>query len=209
LGNKLPALKDINIIIESGSKVIISGPTGAGKTTLLRLLYADLKPSSGEIMFKNQDLSTLKRKQKKLLKQISGIIFQYPKLISNITCFENIIIPLILNGVKRNDANQKCLEILSELDINYLRTKYPAELSIGEKKLVATARAVVHQPEIIIADEPTENLDENSKEKMISILRKSSERNSTLIMASNDNILKNSLPEAVVYNLVEGRISGR
>ncbi len=208
-GNEIPALYSVSLQVETGSVLFISGPAGAGKTTLLKLLYGGLKPKVGSIVFRRDNMKHMNKKQIALLRQISGLIFQEPQLLSNLTCYENIMIPLILNSNSKQEAAQQCIEIMAKLGINYLRKNYPAELSMGEKKLVAAARALVHKPEIIIADEPTDNLDNDSGALVIELLKENYQRGAALIMASNDEQLKAAFPEADLIPLEEGKILQR
>ncbi len=204
--NKMPALHNINLMIDSGSRNIIIGPTGAGKTTFINLLRNEVEPTYGDIYFKGINYKKLKGKKLRLFRQISGFIEQHPKMINELNVFENILIPLIFNGYKKDKAIKKVLELLATLNISYLRTKYPGELSIGETKLVATARALISEPEIIIADEPTENLDDVSKILVLDLLAKSSQNNNTLILTTHDPVIKNSFKRANSIYLNEGKI---
>lgn len=143
--------------------------------------------------------------KRKLLKQITGIIFQGPRLLKTMTCYENVMVPMILNKNSRQKSNRRCLEILTEMGISYLRTKYPDELSLGEKKLVSTARALVHEPEIIIADEPSDNLDRDSKMMILEMFRENVERGATLVMSTNDKVTQDFFAGARKIYLKEGK----
>lgn len=203
--NKIPALHSIDMEINAGTVTLLSGPTGAGKTTLLRLLWGDISPTLGSVIFKRQDISRLSPVKRKLLKQITGIIFQGPRLLKTMTCYENVMVPMILNKNSRQKSNRRCLEILTEMGISYLRTKYPDELSLGEKKLVSTARALVHEPEIIIADEPSDNLDRDSKMMILEMFRENVERGATLVMSTNDKVTQDFFAGARKIYLKEGK----
>lgn len=204
--NKMPALHNINMTIESGMKTIIIGPTGAGKTTLINLLRKQIMPTFGEIFFKGIDFRNLKGKKLRIFYQTTGYIEQKPIFINEINVFDNIIVPLIFNGFKKEKAIKKGLELLARLNISYLRTKYPDELSIGEMKLLATARALINDPEIIFADEPTENLDDESKLTVLAMLAEASEYNKTLILTTHDPVIKNSFKKSCSIYLNEGKI---
>ncbi len=204
--NKMPALHNISITIDSGMKTIIIGPTGAGKTTLINLLRKKILPTFGEIYFKGIDLKSLKGKKLRIFHQTTGYIEQKPIFINEINVFDNIIVPLIFNGYNREKAIKKGLELLARLNISYLRTKYPDELSIGETKLVATARALINDPELIFADEPTENLDDESKLLVLEMLAENTQDNKTLILTTHDPVIKNSFKKTCSIYLNEGKI---
>ncbi len=202
----IPALKNVSLSINENYITILSGQTGAGKTTLLKLLYGDLKPTLGDIFFRGEPMKKFKGRKRKLLRQISGIMFQYPQLISHLTCYENVMLPLVLNKNSKDEAHRKCLETMAMLNISYLRTKYPNELSIGEKKMLSSARAFAHDPEIIVADEPSENLDEGSKALIFEMMHKALDRGASLIVTSNDSSLLKAFPDAARASLNEGRL---
>lgn len=207
--NKMPALHNIDLLLDAGTVTLIIGPTGAGKTTLLKLLQRDVTPTFGHIYFKGSDFMGISSSKLRLLKQITGIIPQQPELIHDLNTFENVMIPLLLNGYSRDKANKRCLEVMAEFKINYIRTKYPDELSLGERKLVTAARALTHNPQIILADEPTENLDDNSKLAVLDSLSNYVAQGSTVIIATNDAVLRNVFKGARAIYLKDGRISER
>ena len=208
-GNKLPALDHVNLEIPAGGTVIISGNTGAGKTTLLKLLHTELNPGMGKIYFKKHEIITFNRRTKRLIRQISGMIYQDPKFIDDLNCYDNVMIPMILNGNSREKAHENCLNIMLKLGISYLRTKMPYELSLGEQKLVSAARGLVHRPEIILADEPTENFDRKSKEALFSVFKDASARGATLVIASNDELLHSTFKNAQKFYISDGKLIQR
>lgn len=205
-GSRAPAIRSLSLDIESPSALLVVGPTGSGKTTLLRLLYGDVKPSSGDIFFKEVNFKKISSKKLRLMRQISGFIQQAPSLVGDMTCFENILLPLVISGSSKEKAYPVCLELMADLRISYLRNKYPSELSLGERKLVTVARALIHNPEVIFADEPTENLDDSSKINVMEQLKKAAARNATVIVTTNDAVFRNYFTNAKLIYLKEGKI---
>lgn len=205
-GKKVAALSNINLDIEIGKTTLISGTTGAGKSTLLNLLYGNIRPIKGQITFKGNNLNSIKGKKLRLLRQISGYINQSPLLVSYLSCYDNILLPLIMNGYKKEEAHNSCLEIMAEFGISYLRTVLPDEISLGEKKIVTICRALVHNPEFLLADEPTDNLDDSAKQIFMRYLNKLEKNNSSLILATNDQVLINNFLGADYVKLSDGRM---
>lgn len=202
----IPALHNITCSIGEGASVILTGPTGAGKTTFLKLLYADLLPSSGSIFINGQKSSTLNQKQLRTLRSSMGIMLQDGKLMPSLTVFENVIAPLMIIGYSKRDANKRCLEVLAEIGVSYVRDKFPHQLSGGEKHLVGLARAIIHSPSCIICDEPTGNVDSFTAQIIIRILQNENQRGSTTVIATHDAELINAFSTSAHINLIEGEI---
>lgn len=203
----IPALHNCSCLIPSGSSLLLTGPTGAGKTTLLKLLYADLMPTSGDVFVNGQRTSSFGAKRLRQVRQTMGIIFQDAKLVRSLTVFENVMYPLVIKGTTMREANKKCLEVLADIGISYIRDKYPHELSGGEKHLTGLARAIIHQPTCIIADEPTGNVDSETADTIATILRKENERGATLIVATHDPYLAVHFANTPRMALYEGEIA--
>ena len=157
---KLPALSDISFTVDKGEFVVLSGASGAGKTTLLRLLYADERVSEGEIEVAGFDLTAPRRRDVPLLRRSLGIVFQDAKLLSGRTVFENIAFVLRVLGTPRRDITPKAFQALKAVGLSSRAQAYPAQLSQGEAQRAALARAIVKSPALLLADEPTGNLDE-------------------------------------------------
>jgi len=183
------ALKDINISIAKGEFLVIAGPSGSGKTTLLNLLGSLDTPTKGSVFFDNQDLDT---KSKTELSQIRlnkmGFIFQAFNLIPVLTALENIEFPLMLLGHSEKERKRKSLEIMKYLGIDELAHKRPNQMSGGQQQRVAVARAIVNEPLVVFADEPTANLDSKAGENLLNLMRKMNEdKNITFIFSSHDS----------------------
>lgn len=183
------ALINISLKIHKGDFIIITGPTGSGKTTLLKLIYREEKPTSGEIFYQNIPYSKLKKKELSLFRKNLGIIFQDYKLFPELTVYENIKISLILS--QRFIKNDKFLiyEYLERFKLAEKAQKKVKELSGGEQQKVGIIRAIIRDPEILIADEPTGNLDPVSIKEILEILKIFNERGKTIILATHDPII--------------------
>ncbi len=199
------ALKDISFFIKEGEFVTLCGRSGAGKTTILKLISCEEKPSSGTILFDNQDTAEVKKGEAYLLRQKLGFIFQDYKLLSYKTVFENVAYALEASS---NDGEATEGEVLQVLDLVGLGDKLnclPRELSGGEKQRVSIARALIHRPRVILADEPTGNLDPYHSRDIIKILLKINEAGSTVVLSTHGKEIVNALKKRVI-TLEDGRI---
>lgn len=199
------ALKDINLRIDSGEFISIVGQSGAGKTTLLRLLIREEEPSKGKIIVNKEDVCLMSRRQLPRLRRKIGMVFQDSKLLAKRTVFENIAFAMEVAGRTDQEINQEVPQILDLVDLNAQKDNYPYQLSGGEKQKTSLARALVHRPEILVADEPTGNLDILSTWDMIQLLIKINKFGTTVILATHDKDIVNSLNKRVV-TLDKGRI---
>ncbi|GAB1430168.1 cell division ATP-binding protein FtsE [Ignavibacteria bacterium] len=204
--DNMPALNNISCSLTNPSATIITGPSGAGKTTLLRLLYADILPTKGSVFINGQNSAVISVKQKRSLLRNMGVIFQDSTLIEICTAVENIQYPLIINKVAAGERNKQSLSVLSSLGISHLRDKFPKQLSGGEKHLVALARAIVHKPQIVIADEPTGNLDEKTSIAVASTLKSLSDEGTTIILSTHSTELLSYFTYAEKLYLSDGKI---
>ncbi len=202
----IPALSNINCILPEGQTTLMIGVTGAGKTTFLRLLYADLLPAQGSVFLNGQNTSIMKRGQKHALRRKIGIIFQDCKLLSGMTVYENVMMPLVVTEFSKKEIDNRCLEVLADIGISHLRDKFSHQLSGGEKHLAALARAIVHKPEFVIADEPTGNLDAESTVVVAAALQKQAEKGTTVIISTHSNELIACFPKAARLELQNGKI---
>jgi cell division transport system ATP-binding protein len=202
---EISSLEDINLTINRGEFVSIVGQSGAGKSTLLKLMIMEEKPTKGEIFFDKLMLSKIKRSSMPTLRRNIGMIFQDFKLINTKTVFENVAFVLEVLGKTQTEIDKS---VSTALDIVGIRDKdrcFPYQLSGGEQQRVAIARAIVHHPIILIADEPTGNLDVLNGWEIVKLLIKINELGTTVILATHNREIVNSLNKRVV-TLDRGRI---
>lgn len=188
---KLEILKDISFNVEKGEIVSIVGRSGAGKTTLLQIIATLLKQDSGKIIINNTDLSTLNdKKLSKYRNQNIGIIFQFHNLLPEFTALENICIPGYIAGRNSKELSDRALELLDFLNIIDRKDHRPAQMSGGEQQRVAVARALINNPEVILADEPSGNLDSFHKAELHNLFFKLRDKyNQTFIIVTHDEQL--------------------
>jgi putative ABC transport system ATP-binding protein len=187
-GVPVHAVRGIDLKINKKDYTVIAGPSGSGKTTLLNLLGALDKPTSGKIFFENEDITT---KTKSELSQIRlnklGFIFQAYNLIPVLTALENIEFSMMLLNIPEKERKEKALNLMDELGIKELAHKRPNEMSGGQQQRVAVTRAIVNNPSIVLADEPTANLDSQTAGNLLSLMEKmNSDKNITFIFSSHD-----------------------
>jgi len=182
---RLPALSDISFSVEKGEFVVLSGTSGAGKTTLLRLLYADERATEGEIEVAGFDVRSLRRSDVPLLRRSLGIVFQDAKLLSGRTVFENIAFVLRVLGTPRREITPKAFQALKAVGLSSRAQAYPAQLSQGEAQRAALARAIVKSPALLLADEPTGNLDEAMAGEILDLIKDIGSRGTTVLLATH------------------------
>jgi cell division transport system ATP-binding protein len=183
------ALNGINLRIPRGEFAFLTGVSGAGKSTLLKLLYVDLVPSRGQVLIDGQNVNRLSRRQVPYLRRTIGIVFQDFKLLGNRTVFENVAITLDVLGWSKKDIGKKVFHILKQVGLEHKINSTPMRLSGGEQQRVALARALVNDPKILLADEPTGNLDEENKEHILDIFKEANIRGTTVLVATHDRRL--------------------
>jgi len=179
------ALQDITFEIDKGEFVFICGPTGAGKTTLLKMIYKDVEPSRGTIKVLNQNLRDIKKNDIPGFRRKIGVVFQDFKLLQDRTLEENVAFSLEVTDTPPREVRKKLMEILTYLRLSHKKYAYPYQLSGGEQQKVAIARALVRDPYILLADEPTGNLDARSSEDITNILLDVNYRGTTVVMATH------------------------
>lgn len=199
------ALEDISFSIERGEFVFLVGPSGSGKTTLFRLLIKDQTPSTGSILVGDWDINKLPKKKIPHLRKKIGVVFQDLKLLRDRTIFENILFPLEVANVDPKLAKQKVEEILQLVSILEHKDKFPLQLSGGELQRAAIARALVFGPEIILADEPTGNLDNTTSWEIVKLLQDINKTGTTILMATHNSDIVNSLLKRVIV-LEKGKL---
>ena len=190
-GNNIRVLKNINFEIKKNERVAIIGESGSGKTSLLMLMSGLEKPTTGSIFFQNQDFSKITEDQKtEIRKQKIGLVFQQFYLIPNYTALENVMFPMQINEI--NDEEEKATSILADFGLGNRTNNLPSELSGGEQQRVAIARAISFNPKVILADEPTGNLDRKNTELVSSLLLDYSKKKkiSLVLVTHNSNLAK-------------------
>jgi len=195
---KLPALSDITFEVDKGDFVVLSGASGAGKTTLLRLLYADERATDGEIEVAGFDIMALRRREVPLLRRSLGIVFQDSKLLSGRTVFENIAFVLRVLGTPRRDITPRAFQALKAVGLSSRAQAYPAQLSQGEGQRAALARAIVRSPALLLADEPTGNLDEEMASEILDLIKDIWSRGTTVLLATHQSRLAAQLKRRTV-----------
>lgn len=198
-------LSDVTLGVEKGEFVFLVGPTGSGKTTLFKLLIREILPTQGTIIIGDWDVVKLPHGKIPYLRKKIGVIFQDLKLLADRTIFENIVLPLEVIGMKTIDAKKKVEEILEQVDIAIHRDKFPIQLSGGELQRVAVARALILSPEILLADEPTGNLDPKTSKEIVKLLSEINKKGTTVMMATHNMGVVNNLSKRVVA-LEKGKI---
>ncbi|MCE1247889.1 MAG: cell division ATP-binding protein FtsE [Firmicutes bacterium] len=196
------ALAGVNVLIEKGEFVFLVGSTGSGKSSFLKLIYRDELPSSGEVYINNNDITTLSKSKVPYLRRNIGVIFQDFKLLDYKTVFENIAYALEVTGCPSPEIPQKVEDVLSIVGLSEKKDRLPEELSGGEKQLTSIARALVHNPSILLADEPTGNLDPDSTWNIMRILDFINSKGTTVIMATHDMNIVNKMKKRVI--VIEG-----
>ena len=202
-------LKDINFKVEKGEFLSIMGPSGGGKSTLLYLLGGLDKPTSGSVSIDNIDISTIKEKQmSKLRRNKIGFVFQFYNLVPNLTVEDNIMLPLMLDGKKLKNYNDKLDQILDIIDMKDKRKLTPRELSGGQQQRVAIARALIFEPEIIFLDEPIGNLDSKTGTEIMKLFKKINvDYGKTLIQVTHSK--ESATYGTAIINLIDGQIINR
>lgn len=199
------ALDQVNLKIPKGDFAYITGPSGAGKSTLLKLLYAAEKPSRGQILINGQNITRMGPVKIPHVRRQIGIVFQDFKLISTRTIFENVAFPLEVRGRKRYEISKKVYQMLKNVGLEHKLTKHPLELSGGEQQRVAIARALVMEPLVLIADEPTGNLDPDATLEVMELFKGANARGTTVLLATHDRDMIRRFPRRQIC-LEHGRL---
>jgi len=202
---KVPALSDVSFRVGKGEFVTLCGPSGAGKTTLLRLLYREEIPTEGEIEVLRQDVAALTRSQVAALRRSIGIVFQDAKLLPGRTVYENVAFVLRVLGTPRREITGRVFDALRAVGLSSRAQAYPPQLSQGEAQRAALARAVARKPLLLIADEPTGNLDEGMAAEVIEILRDIWAGGTTVLFATHQATLAAALKQRTL-SIQNGRL---
>ncbi len=179
------ALKDVSFTVEKGDMVFVTGPSGAGKTTLLKLIYRAEKPDEGHILVADWDVGKLKQKTIPYLRRHIGVVFQDFKLLSNRTIFENVALALRIHGLHPRDIKEDVNEVLQDVGLKHKAHDFPQHLSGGEQQRVVIARAMVSRPTVLLADEPTGNLDPDTSRIIMRLFKEINARGTTVLVATH------------------------
>lgn len=187
-GVSVTALSNINLSIQSGEYTVIAGPSGSGKTTLLNIIGTLDQPTSGKVFINGEDISNKSKKELSRLRLDKlGFIFQAYNLIPVLTALENIEFAMMIKGIKEAERREKALKVMRELGIEELANKRPNQMSGGQQQRVAVARAIVNDPLIVLADEPTANLDSKTASLLLDMMQEMNEKkNITFLFSSHD-----------------------
>ena len=199
------AVDDINFKLSEGQFVSVMGPSGCGKSTLLHILGLIDSPSGGSYRFLGEDVSAYpERKRARIRKAHIGFVFQNFNLIDELTVYENVELPLVYGGVAAHERRPKVEAVLEKMDIAHRRNHFPAQLSGGQQQRVAVARALVNKPNLIMADEPTGNLDSEHGDEVMKMLLKLNEEGTTILMVTHS--ASNASFSSRIVNLLDGKI---
>jgi len=197
--------RDVSLHLAKGEMAFLVGPSGVGKSTLIQMIYLEEKPDSGEIILGSNNYSTLKKKQIPQLRRQLGVIFQDFKLIPERTAKENIALALEVAGKSRKEISQRIGDLLRLVGLLHRKNNYPDQLSGGECQRVATARALANEPLLLLADEPTGNLDYDNSQSLLELLEKINIQGCSILMATHSLSLISSMPYRKLY-LDKGKI---
>lgn len=195
---KVIALEDINITIGDGEFVFITGASGSGKTTLLRLVLREILPDKGEIIFDGKNISKISDKKIPELRQQFGVVFQDFKVLTERTVRENIELALAVIGLPKNEWEARVNHVLDLVDLKERSEFFPSQLAGGELQRVSMARAFVVNPKIILADEPTGNLDWETADKIMDLFAKINEEGKTVIMATHNKLIVDHMKKRII-----------
>ena len=192
------ALKDVSLHIKSGEFVSVVGQSGSGKTTLAKLLFAEERPTKGDVVIGEWDISKIRQAEIPVLRRQIGVVFQDFKLLPQKTVFENIAFALEVAGDRSSRIREIVPQVLKIVGLGDKRDRYPRQLSGGEQQRVSIARSLVHRPKIILADEPTGNLDTIHAREIVELLKKINDFGTTVVLVTHDRDIVNSLKKRVI-----------
>jgi cell division transport system ATP-binding protein len=203
--NGVKALQNINLSINKGEFVFIVGPTGCGKSTLLKLIYLEEKPTKGRIFVNERNITNLKISQKPYLRRTIGVIFQDFKLLPQKNVWENVAFALEVTNSPKSEIYRQVPKVLELVGLSHKSKYYPEDLSGGEQQRVSIARALVHNPMILLADEPTGNLDPETSKEIVRLLLKINLKGTTVVMATHNKTIVDEMKQRVI-SMADGKI---
>ncbi|MEW8993871.1 cell division ATP-binding protein FtsE [Clostridium sp.] len=196
--NNVLALSNLNVHIDQGEFVFLVGPSGAGKSTFIKMLLKEVNPTAGSVIVAGSDLTKLTRKEIPYYRRKIGVVFQDFRLIQTLNVFENVAFALRVIGASEKDIQKKVPAVLSMVGLSKKRDAFPTELSGGEQQRVSIARAIVNSPSLLIADEPTGNLDPETSLEIMDILSDISRAGTTIVMATHARDIVDSMKKRVI-----------
>lgn len=203
--NGQAVLDKVNFSMKNGELVYLVGQTGAGKSSLLRLMYMDLKPDAGEVHVAGFDAHAMKQRNVPMLRRKLGVVFQDFKLLPDRDIYENVAFALYVTNTAGSEIKKRTLRALADVGLSHKRNQMPHELSGGEQQRVVIARALVNTPSLLLADEPTGNLDPASSAEIMELLKKINMRGTAILMATHNYELVRRYPARIVQ-LKEGKL---
>ena len=206
-GTDREVLSDITFTLYPGSFYFLTGASGAGKTSMLRLLYLAQRPSRGMIRMFGSDVITLPRKRLPGFRRRIGTVFQDFRLVPHLSAFDNIALPLRISGLAESDIHKSVTDMLAWVGLDHRAGARPETLSGGEQQRVAIARAVIARPEILVADEPTGNVDPEMAVKLLRLFEALNRLGTTVVVATHDVHLLRKVPDSLIMRLDKGRLS--
>jgi cell division transport system ATP-binding protein len=205
-GTGAETLSDITFSLAKGGFYFLTGPSGAGKTSLLKLLYLSQRPSRGLIRLFGDDMVTMPRDKLPLYRRRIGVVFQDFRLVPHLSAFDNIALPLRVSGVAEKDIDHTVREMLNWVGLGDRASARPATLSGGEQQRVAIARAVITRPDVLVADEPTGNVDPDMAARLLRLFEALNQLGTTIVVATHDLHLLNRIPGAHIMRLADGQL---
>ncbi|MGQ9523302.1 MAG: cell division ATP-binding protein FtsE [Armatimonadota bacterium] len=203
--NGVQALKDVTVTIESGQFVFLVGPTGSGKSTFLKLLYREEVPTSGRVLVDGTDVASLRRREVSALRRRVGVVFQDFRLLPDRSAYDNIAFALDVTGTPKRLVHRRVSEVIEQVGLAGKEKALPDQLSGGEQQRVSIARAIVRRPSLLLADEPTGNLDPVTSQEIMDLLESVSSDGTTVLVATHDQAIVDRMRRRVI-SLSAGRI---
>jgi len=204
-GRDSVALREMTVQVQKGDFVYVTGPSGAGKSTFLGMLYGAIKPTRGQILVNGTNITRMAGRQIPFLRRKIGVVFQDFKLLNSRTVYENVAFALEAQGKKRYEVSKKVYQALKEVGLEHRLQRRPVELSGGEQQRIAIARALVVDPLILLADEPSGNLDQEVTLEIMELFKRAHARGTTVLLATHDHSLYKRFPKRVL-GLEDGRL---
>lgn len=202
--SEVTALREVSFTIAKGELVFLAGPSGAGKSTLMKMIAAMERPSSGQVIVNGQDISRIKPVAVPFLRRNLGLIFQQQRLLTDRTVLANVMLPLLVTGASKTQAEQRARAALDKVGLGDRADAQPLALSGGEQQRVSIARAIVNRPQVILADEPTANLDRASANQVLEALKAFNSVGVTCLISSHDEVMLDAA--ARVIHLKHGQV---